>query len=67
MLSGTISAYAVAKKEPLLLSLKWFLLQSQMLSTGEEWNPSDLYKFDMPEALIEKQKAKAIKQALNSS
>jgi len=36
----------------------------QMLSTGEEWNPSDLYKIDMPEALIEKQKAKAIKQAL---
>ncbi len=36
----------------------------QMLSTGEEWAPSDLYKIDMPEALIEKQKAKAIKQAL---
>lgn len=36
----------------------------QMLSTGEEWNPSDLYKIDMPEALVEKQKAKAIRQAL---
>ena len=36
----------------------------QMLSTGEAWNPSDLYKVDMPEALLEKQKAKAIKQAL---
>ncbi|MEG0836073.1 MAG: IS110 family transposase, partial [Christensenellaceae bacterium] len=36
----------------------------QMLSTGEEWNPSDLYKIDMPEALVEKQKAKAIKQAM---
>ena len=35
-----------------------------MLSTGEEWNPSDLYKIDMPEALVEKQKAKAIKQAM---
>ena len=35
----------------------------QMLSTGEVWNPSDLYKIDMPEALVEKQKAKAIKQA----
>ena len=34
------------------------------LSTGEEWNPSDLYKVDMPEALIEKQKVKAIKQAM---
>ena len=35
----------------------------QMLSTGEQWNPSDLYKVDMPEALLEKQKQKAIKQA----
>ncbi|MFW5676495.1 MAG: hypothetical protein ACOCNL_09485 [Acetivibrio ethanolgignens] len=34
----------------------------QMLSTGEIWNPSDLYKIDMPAPLIEKQKAKAIKQ-----
>lgn len=36
----------------------------QMLSTGEAWNPSDLYKVDMPEALLEKQKTKAIKQAM---
>ena len=36
----------------------------QMLSTGETWNPSDLYKVDMPEPLKEKQKEKAIKQAL---
>ena len=35
----------------------------QMLSTGEVWNPSDLYKIDMPAPLAEKQKAKAIKQA----
>ena len=35
----------------------------QMLSTGETWNPSDLYKIDMPQALVDKQKAKAIKQA----
>ena len=34
-----------------------------MLSTGETWNPGDLYKIDMPQALVEKQKAKAIKQA----
>ena len=36
----------------------------QMLSTGEAWNPTDLYKIDMPQALVEKQKAKAIKQAM---
>lgn len=36
----------------------------EMLSTGEAWNPTDLYKSDMPEQLVEKQKAKAIKQAI---
>ena len=35
----------------------------QMLSTGEEWSPTDLYKVDMPEPMKEKQKEKAIKQA----
>ena len=35
----------------------------QMLTTRETWNPCDLYKIDMPEALLEKQKQKAIKQA----
>ena len=35
----------------------------QMLSTGEVWDPSDLYKIDMPAPLVERQKAKAIKQA----
>lgn len=34
-----------------------------MLTTGETWNPCNLYKIDMPEALLEKQKQKAIKQA----
>ena len=34
-----------------------------MLSTGEVWNPTDLYKIDMPEPLKAKQKEKAIKQA----
>ena len=35
-----------------------------MLSTGEVWNPTDLYKIDMPEPLKNKQKEKAIKQAM---
>lgn len=35
-----------------------------MFVTGEEWNPSDLYKIDMPQAMLEKQKEKAIKQAI---
>lgn len=36
-----------------------------MFVHGEEWNPSDLYKIDMPQEMLEKQKEKAIKQALN--
>jgi hypothetical protein len=35
-----------------------------MLVTGEEWNPSDLYKIDLPQEMLEKKKKKAIKQAL---
>ncbi len=35
----------------------------QMLTTGEAWNPTDLFKVDMPESLKEKQLSKAVKQA----
>lgn len=35
-----------------------------MLSTGEVWNSTDLHKIDMPVPLQEKQKSKAIKQAI---
>jgi len=35
-----------------------------MFVTGEVFNPSDLYKIDMPQELLEKQKEKAIKQAV---
>ena len=35
-----------------------------MLSTGETWNPTDLYKIDMPQLLKNKQKEKAVKQAM---
>lgn len=35
-----------------------------MFDTGEEWNPSDLYKIDMTQEILEKQKEKAIKQAV---
>ena len=34
-----------------------------MLSSGEVWNPVDLFKVDMPQALKEKQLAKAVAQA----
>ena len=34
-----------------------------MFVTGELWNPSDLYKIDLPQEIVEKQKQKAVKQA----
>ena len=34
-----------------------------MFVTGEECNPSDLYKIDTPQEMLEKLKEKAIKQA----
>lgn len=34
-----------------------------MFVTGEVFNPSDLYKIDMPKEILQKQKEKAIKQA----
>jgi hypothetical protein len=35
-----------------------------MFVTGEEWNPCDLYKIDMPQEMLDKQKEKSIKQAV---
>ena len=35
-----------------------------MFVTGEVFNPSDLYKIDLPPKMLEKQKEKAIKQAI---
>ncbi len=35
----------------------------QMMSTGEVWNPTDLFKLDMPETLKDRQLSKAVKQA----
>ena len=52
------------KKRAIIAIAKMILTAAyQMLSTGEAWNPTDLYKIDMPEPLKEKQKEKAIKQA----
>ena len=36
-----------------------------MFINGEEFNPSDLYRIDMPQEIQDKQKEKAIKQAVN--
>ncbi len=47
----------VVRKGSLLLSLGSSSLPSTSFC-GEVWNPTDLYKIDMPESLIEKQKEK---------
>lgn len=36
-----------------------------MFITGEEFNPCDLYKIDIPQEIQDKQKEKAVKQAIN--
>jgi len=36
-----------------------------MFSIGESWNPSDLYKVDMPQELQGKQRERAVKNAIN--
>ena len=54
------------KKRAIIAIARMILTASyQMVSPGEQWNPSDLYKIDIPAPLVEKQKAKAIKQAKN--
>ena len=52
-------------KKRAIISIARMILTAiyQMLSTGETWNPCDLYKIDMPE-MQDNQKAKAVKQAL---
>ena len=35
-----------------------------MFTTGEEFNPCDLYKIDMPQEMQNKQKEKAVKEAV---
>ena len=53
------------KKRAIIVIARMILTAAyHMLSTGESWNPPDLYKIDMPEPLKEKQKEKAIKQAM---
>lgn len=36
---------------------------SQMMTTEEAWNPTDLFKVDMPEGLRDRQLSKAVKPA----
>ena len=42
-----------------------FVAIYKMLSTSEQWNPGNLYEIDILVVLVEKQKAKAIKQVKN--
>ena len=39
-----------------------FTASYYMFSTGEEFNPCDLYKIDMPQEMKDKQKEKSVKE-----
>ena len=53
-------------KERAIVAIARMILTAiySMLSTGEIWNPVDLFKVDMPEHLKEQQLQKAMKQAV---
>jgi len=53
-------------KKKAIIAIARMILTSiyHMLDTGEVFNPTDLYKIDLPQEMIEKQKEKAIKQAV---
>lgn len=53
-------------KKRAIIAIARMILTSiySMLSTGECWNPTDLFKIDMPIELREKQEQKAINQAI---
>ncbi|GMA08348.1 IS110 family transposase [Tetragenococcus halophilus subsp. flandriensis] len=57
--------YKRREKKRAIIAIARMILTAiyHMLSTGEVWNPTDLYKIDMPNNLVQKQKEKAIKQA----
>ena len=53
-----------AKKRAIIAIARMILTAIyNMFDTGELWNPSDLYKIDMPQEMMDKQKQKAVKQA----
>ncbi len=57
---------AEERNEPLaIITIAQMILPAifQMMITGELWNPTDLFKVDMPETLKERQLTKAVKQA----
>ena len=54
-------------KKRAIIAIARMMLTSiyHMFITGEMFNPCDLYKIDMPQELKDKQKEKAIKQAVH--
>ena len=54
-----------AKKKAIITIARMILTAVyNMFVTGEIWNPSDLYKIDMLHEMLNKQKDKAVKQAI---
>ena len=60
----TISKRRGKKRAIIAIARMMLTAAYQILKSGEAWNPSDLFKIDMPIVLHDKQKAKAIRNAL---
>ena len=58
-------AKRIGKKRAIIAIARMILTAIyEMFSTGEVWNPVDLYTADMPKHLKEKQLAKSVKKAI---
>jgi len=60
-----MSRFLNAEKRQAIIAIVRMTLTAvfQMMTTGEVWNLSDLFKEDMPDSLKERQLSKAVKQA----
>lgn len=52
-------------KKRAITAIAWMIITAvfQMMTSNEVWNPTDLFKVDMPDSLKEKQLSKDVKQA----
>lgn len=60
-----MSRFLNAEKRQAIIAIVRMTLTAvfQMMTTGEVWNLSDLFKEDMPDSLKERLLSKAVKQA----
>ena len=61
-----MNAFTKGEEKGAIIAIARMILTAiyNMFVTGEVWSPCDLYKIDMPQELMDKQKEKAINQAI---